>query len=318
MKKFYFIFLLSGLMIGLSTSCSDDDDQKDPYIPTPPQVFIENLSGQTTCLPGETIELKAKQTNPLPTTFQWQLDKKTVSTDSIYRFTPEVPGSFEVILTATNKDGKDSDTLSLEVTGNRFSISDLKHWTGDGDNSSVFAIQWVTGDNLSTPKDEDVFFIAWGYHWNNAERPKGIDILKAIARNDPRLFVAISGNYIKGFGYDGNNDGKIELRSSTSHLTQDDFTDGFYELSDDDSNDLKPVDSGDYWMGSGKAYTTYWIGSGNRIPTSTEFEYSQAFVTNRQLENLSWDVWTLSPIDFTSMVNVSPIPRLIKAAEVNQ
>ena len=48
------------------------------------------------------------------------------------------------------------------------------------------------------------------------------------------------------------------------------------------------------------------------------FEYSQTFVDNRQLENLSWDVWTLSPIDYTSMVNVSPIPRLIKAAEANK
>ena len=59
-------------------------------------------------------------------------------------------------------------------------------------------------------------------------------------------------------------------------------------------------------------------GSGNQVPTAADFEYSQTFVDNRQLENLSWDVWTLSPIDYTSMVNVSPIPRLIKAAEANK
>ena len=49
--------------------------------------------------------------------------------------------------------------------------------------------------------------------------------------------------------------------------------------------------------------TAYWLGSGHQVPTAADFEYSQTFVDNRQLENLSWDVWTLSPIDYTSMVD---------------
>ena len=239
MKKYYSLFLFWSLLTGLSTSCSDDN-KKDPYLPTPPQVSIGNPSGQTTCLPGETIELKAILNNPLQTTFQWQLNKKTVSTDSIYRFTSQDPGSFEIILTATNQDGKDSDTLFLKVNGNRFAISDLKNWTGNGENTSVFAIQWVTGEHLQEPADQEVFFIAWGYRWNKTETFTGIDMLKAIAKNDPRLYVALSGNYIKGFGYDGNNDGKIELKSSTLHLTQADFTNGLYELYEYDSDELKP------------------------------------------------------------------------------
>ncbi|MFR6383181.1 MAG: PKD domain containing protein, partial [Odoribacter splanchnicus] len=87
----------------------------------------------------------------------------------------------------------------------------------------------VTGEHLQEPADQEVFFIAWGYRWNKTETFTGIDMLKAIAKNDPRLYVALSGNYIKGFGYDGNNDGKIELKSSTLHLTQADFTNGLYE-----------------------------------------------------------------------------------------
>jgi len=78
MKKYYSLFLFWSLLTGLSTSCSDDN-KKDPYLPTPPQVSIGNPSGQTTCLPGETIELKAILNNPLQTTFQWQLNKKTVT-----------------------------------------------------------------------------------------------------------------------------------------------------------------------------------------------------------------------------------------------
>ena len=53
MKKYYSLFLFWSLLTGLSTSCSDDN-KKDPYLPTPPQVSIGNPSGQTTCLPGET------------------------------------------------------------------------------------------------------------------------------------------------------------------------------------------------------------------------------------------------------------------------
>ena len=64
MKKYYSLFLFWSLLTGLSTSCSDDN-KKDPYLPTPPQVSIGNPSGQTTCLPGETIELKAILNNPL-------------------------------------------------------------------------------------------------------------------------------------------------------------------------------------------------------------------------------------------------------------
>ena len=280
MKKYYSLFLFWSLLTGLSTSCSDDN-KKDPYLPTPPQVSIGNPSGQTTCLPGETIELKAILNNPLQTTFQWQLNKKTVSTDSIYRFTSQDPGSFEIILTATNQDGKDSDTLFLKVNGNRFAISDLKNWTGNGENTSVFAIQWVTGEHLQEPADQEVFFIAWGYRWNKTETFTGIDMLKAIAKNNP------------------------EISYGTIPCTH-------------DGTELKPLDAADYWMGSNDAYTTYWLGSGNQVPTAADFEYSQTFVDNRQLENLSWDVWTLSPIDYTSMVNVSPIPRLIKAAEANK
>ena len=67
MKKYYSLFLFWSLLTGLSTSCSDDN-KKDPYLPTPPQVSIGNPSGQTTCLPGETIELKAILNNPLQTT----------------------------------------------------------------------------------------------------------------------------------------------------------------------------------------------------------------------------------------------------------
>ena len=71
MKKYWFILLLVELFIGVLTSCNDDDDK---YIPTPPVVSIENVSGVVSCLPGETIELKSKFDNPFVTTFFWNFD----------------------------------------------------------------------------------------------------------------------------------------------------------------------------------------------------------------------------------------------------
>ena len=67
-----------------------------------------------------------------------------------------------------------------------------------------------------------------------------------------------------------------------------------------------------------ESYATYWLGDGDVIPDAEEFEYSSLFVFNRHLENLSWDVWTLSPIDYVEMVNTLPIPRLIQAADANK
>ncbi len=46
MKKIlFFLFLFWSSLTGLSTSCSDDN-KKDPYLPTPPQVSIGNRVGK--------------------------------------------------------------------------------------------------------------------------------------------------------------------------------------------------------------------------------------------------------------------------------
>lgn len=316
MKKSWLIFWISGLMAGALVACSSGGTE-DPSIPAPPEVSIVNRSEITTCLPGDTISLEAKLDNPPPTSLKWQVDKQEVSTGPAYRFTSPVAGTFEIVLTATNKDGAGADTLLLEVTGERFRVSDIRHWAGEGENSSVLAIQWVSGENLLEPADEEVFFIAWGYRWDSVDKPTGADMLRDIAKHDPRLYVALSGDYVAGFGYDGDNDGRIELQSSALHLSQEDFIDGVYEIARGDFDGLKPVASGDYWIGgTQEAYTSYWIGVGEVIPLAGDFEYSQAFMTSRRLENLSWDVWTLSPIH-TSLTNTYPIPHLIKAAEAN-
>jgi len=318
MKKYCFLLLLSGILTGVSVSCSDDHG-KDPYTPGPPEISIRNLSGTTACLTGETIRLKAELESEQPAAIDWFLNGDKVSTDTVYRFVPDKAGSFKVVLTATNREGTGSDSLSIEVTDRQFRFTNIKHWTGEGENHSALAIQWVTGDNLLEPADDEVFFIAWGYRWKNAAKARGIDMLKAIAENDPRFYVAMSGDYIVGFGYDGNGDGKIELQNTSLHLTQANFTDGLYVSDGGNFDGLKPSDPDDYWMGGlYETYATYWLGYGDGVPEAADFEYSSLFVSNRELENLSWDVWTLSPFDNIGMRNTLPIPRLIQAAEADK
>ena len=200
-------------------------------------------------------------------------------------------------------------------------ISDIQNWTGTGSNSSVLAIQWVTATDIEHPADNEIHFLAWGYKWDNPA-PKGINMITAIAQKDPRLYVVLASEWggivIKGFAYDGDNDGKICIRNGSSTvLTQDNFTNGVYMASSSQSFDgLTTSDPEDLWMGGWmEAYATYWLGSeGVNIPSS--FTYSNDLVSGRTLANNSWDAWTFSTIN-SAEVNVDPKPNLMKAAPNN-
>lgn len=217
------------------------------------------------------------------------------------------------------------ETILLTTTAENLQpvtkISDIQNWTGTGSNSSVLAIQWVTAKDIEHPTNDEIHFLAWGYRWNNPA-PKGIDMVEAIVQKDPRLFVVLAeqwgGTVIKGFAYDGNNDGKICISSATGTvLTQDDFINGIYDAESTESFDgLTTTDPNDLWIGGWMdAYATYWLGTnGTNVPTS--FEYSSVLVSGRSLENNSWDAWTFSSIN-SGHVNVDPKPALMKAAPNN-
>lgn len=201
-------------------------------------------------------------------------------------------------------------------------ISDIQNWTGTGSNSSVLAIQWVTAKDIEHPTDNEIHFLAWGYHWNTPA-PKGLNMVLDIAKKDTRLYVVIStewgGYVIKGFAYDGNNDGQICIRNAAGEtvLTQANFTNGVYKAPNSQSFDgLATLNSEDLWMGGWlEAYATYWLGSnGANVPSS--FTYSNDLVSGRTLANNSWDAWTFSTIN-SAEVNVDPKPNLMKAAPNN-
>lgn len=326
MRRFYLFFLFLGLLAGGVSSCGSDDNGSpdDPDNPdgpvVTPNVTIQNLSLAQSCLPNRKVNLKAQLVTPTKADFQWSVNEKEVSTDSVYDFSATQEGKYLIRLTASNEEGTSTDTLSIQVIDG-FSFSDIRNWTGEGENQSALVIQWTTTEDLLHPADDEVFALAWGYHWKESENPTGIDMIEAIVKHDSRLYVILApqwgGITIRGFGYDGDNDGKIEIRNETLHLTQEDFGENhIYRLSEEeDCDNLTSTNPDDYWQGGWYvAYASYWLGSGEAVLTPGAYTYSQVLASGRSLKNNSWDAWTFSPINKETEENIYPIPRLLQAA----
>ena len=316
---------------GVGSSCSDDEGGDGQKFLAVPEVSVQNLSLKDVILPGKTIKLKANVVNTTEVDLQWFVNGEKESNDTIFEFSSIKEGNFLIKATASNELGETSDSLNVRVTDG-FKMSDVVNWTGSGENQSVLAIQWITGgvENWLHPEDQDVFFRAWGYRWKEADNPTGYDMIVDIAKKDPHLFVIVAsdeklGMAIKGFGYDVDGDG-IEIQSQDleygdkvfrgMRLTEADFEDGIYEQENtaDNMDGFKVISEGDYWIGGWyEVYPSYWLGRGEAVLESGEYEYSNFYASNRLLENEGWDAWTFSPISNVEE-NISPIPRLLKAA----
>ena len=338
MKKNLLYALAILIFTGMWSSCSDDNGGGggDDKPLTPPEVSVQNLSLKSAILPERKVRLRANIINTTEAALQWFVDGKEMSKDTIYEFSSAKEGAFKVKVTASNVLGEASDSVNITVMDG-FKISDVTNWTGEGECRSVLAIQWVSQDvkDLLHPEDGEIFFRAWGYKWKKPEKredtPTGFDLIKAIAKKDPRLFVIVSsdalGFTIKGFGYDGNGDRKIKIKSEDFEyggktyqgitLTEKDFKEGIYVQGEDDNiDDFKLLTEDDYWIGGWHvAYASYWLGYGEAVLESEEYEDSNFYANNRELEDESWDAWTFSPINDAEQ-NILPLPRLLETATI--
>ena len=323
MKK-SFTYILLVLFLVLSASCSSDDhDENLEDLITSPEVAILNPAQLENIHTDSVLHLKARLLNNTVATFSWLVNGKEVSQDSILDFSSSEKGEYKIVLKASNINGESTDELNIQVLDG-FYLSNILNWTGEGENESALVIQWVTGSDIMHPKDDEVFSLAWGYRWQAKDAPTGMDLIKAIAKHDKRLYVILAeqwgGFTVKGFGYDGNNDGKIEISNGSIHLTQADFgDDGIYMVNtEDDVDGFVLSDKSDYWIGGWQFfYATYWLGEGDAVLSEDGYSYSNFIPSQRELENKSWDAWTFSAINQETMENLYPIPRLINAAPVN-
>lgn len=117
MKKFYSAFLCLGIILGLFSSCNDDNDCPgvDPKAP-----IINITSGNLSMNIGDSIILKANSISLLPTTYSWSMDSVEVSTDSIFVFKKNYSGDFEVQLTATNEKGSTVSKTQIHVNPGKY------------------------------------------------------------------------------------------------------------------------------------------------------------------------------------------------------
>lgn len=320
MKNLKMFSLLASFLIVLGlASCSNND--KDPEEILKLSVVLDKSEKQDLIL-GNTLDIEAKVTNGVEPTYMWTLDGKEVSTELKYSFTPDKVGTYEIVFTAKSLQEEVSSKVSVNVfTSYELvkSIHDIKFWTGEGDQKSVLTIQWsnVTEDHEADL--DNIHFLAWGYRWKKEDKTVGEDMVLALAKADPRLFVCLGapsayGRPIHGFGYDANGDGVFSISDKDKKVTYTaaDFVDGVLYL-DGSIDGFTSNDPADYWMGGWyEGYCSYYLGAeGESVPE--KYDYSPVGVSGRALVNLSWDAWTFSSIN-GEMINVQPLPEYLVAA----
>lgn len=86
------------------------------------------------------------------------------------------------------------------VVSTGIDFSKIERWAGEGDCKAALAIKWADGQN-------DGKTLVWGYRWKSSEKKTGEDLIRAVAKADPALYVLAEsgsayGTAFGGFGYD--------------------------------------------------------------------------------------------------------------------
>ncbi len=94
-------------------------------------------------------------------------------------------------------------------------FSKIERWTGQGDCQAALAIKWADGQNEGKT-------LVWGYRWNSTETKTGEDLIRAVVKADPALYMMASngdwGMVIGGIGYDVDGDRYVTLTTRKSEI----------------------------------------------------------------------------------------------------
>ncbi len=187
----------------------------------------------------------------------------------------------------TNAQGHVSKQAKKKVQGEDATViafDSIKYWVSDGQNMSALVVKWSDGKGNNHK-------LAWGYRWDDKEEPTGEDMLRAVAKEDPRFYLLIMsgsayGSAIGGFGFDANGNGHMTLLNNGVKHT---LVDGVCETDSYDFDDWTSSDNKDYWNSGW--YSGYWSYYTTDDP-STDFSYSGVGASSRELEDGSVDGWS--------------------------
>lgn len=139
------------------------------------------------------------------------------------------------------------------TTSTGIDFSKIKRWAGEGDCQAALAIKWADGQN-------DGKTLVWGYRWKSSEQKTGEDLVRAVVKTDPALYMMATqeswGFYMGAFGYDADGDRYVTLTTMTGEIYP---RNGVFDIPSSEfgtSASTKWTDS-DAWN-SPSGYTDYW------------------------------------------------------------
>ena len=193
------------------------------------------------------------------------------------------------------------------TTSTGIDFSKIERWTGQGDCQAALAIKWADGQNEGKT-------LVWGYRWNSTETKTGEDLIRAVVKADPALYMMATqaswGFYIGAFGYDADADRYVTLTTMTSELYP---RNGVFDIPSSEFETSASTDwgNGDSWN-SPSGYTDYWSYYVAE-KASDVLGYSQVGAGDRKLTNGCVDayVFTSSTSENVYDGNLSYLPATV-------
>lgn len=143
------------------------------------------------------------------------------------------------------------------TTSTGIDFSKIERWAGEGDCKAALAIKWADGQN-------DGKTLVWGYRWKSTETKTGEDLIRAVVKADPALYMmATNGGFgisIGGFGYDVDGDRYVTLTTMEDEIYP---RNGVFNLPTDEFDSSVSTKWGDSdawncgWMATG--FWNYYI-----------------------------------------------------------
>ena len=139
------------------------------------------------------------------------------------------------------------------TTSTGIDFSKIERWAGEGDCKAALAIKWADGQN-------DGKTLVWGYRWKSTETKTGEDLIRAVAKADPALYMMATqeswGFYIGAFGYDADGDRYVTLTNMNGEIYP---RNGMFDIpsSEFETSASTKWGDGDSWN-SPSGYTDFW------------------------------------------------------------